>query len=441
VVFAHPLFLLSTFKAFNLNERLLRATEDLGYTQPTPIQQQAIPAVLTGEDLLACAQTGTGKTAAFSLPMLHLLLANPMPKGQKPYPRCLVLSPTRELAHQIGDNIEAYAKHTYLRHVLVYGGVPYQRQVRALRKGVDIIVGTPGRVQDLLKQGELSLEGILFFVLDEADRMLDMGFIKDIQRIAKAIPHQPQTLMFSATMPPNIQKLAEELLVDPQEVKIAPEVTTAETVDQHLFHVKKGAKMELLEHVLEAEATGQTLIFTRTKAWADKLTDRLAERGFNTEALHGDIRQSRRQKVLEEFKRGKCRVLVATDVAARGLDVRGVDCVINYDMPTEPETYVHRIGRTGRAGAHGIAMSFCDSSERHILREIESTIRKEVPVRLGHPFEPAPGEKTEGGGFGKKGRGGRGRGGFGSKRGGGGGGGRTEWAKHAGGRKEKALSW
>lgn len=371
--------ILSTFSDFSLDVRLLRAISELGYTTPTPIQAQAIPQVMTGMDLMGCAQTGTGKTAAFGLPLLHRLLQTPPPKGPRK-PRMIVLAPTRELAQQIADNLRDYSKDTAIRGICVYGGSPIYKQIRELQRGKDVVVGTPGRVLDLIRQRALSLDCIEYFVLDEADRMLDMGFIADIRSIYAQVPEHPQTLMFSATMPAPIKTLANEMLVDPGHVEVAPQSSAAETVTQVLYHVARNQKMPLLHHVLDMEAKGQTLIFTRTKRWADELVDRLKEDGYFTEALHGDVKQTRRMKLLQDFKEGKLKVLVATDVAARGLDVKGVEHVINYDMPNEPENYVHRIGRTGRAGAEGVAFSFCDPSERAYLSDIEKILKKAIPL-------------------------------------------------------------
>jgi ATP-dependent RNA helicase RhlE len=378
--------ILNSFQDFGLPEPIAKAIEAAGYQTPTPVQVQAIPPVLEGLDLLACAQTGTGKTAAFSLPMLSLLLNDDRPKGRRRFPRALVISPTRELAQQIADNVRTYTKFCRVSHELVMGGVPFQRQIRALQQGRDLVIGTPGRMLDLIRKDILRTDEVQFLVLDEADRMLDMGFIDDIREIARQIPGHPQTLLFSATMPPAIRRLADDMMVEPAYVEIKPEITTGENITQQLLHVRREDKMALLEMILQDEAHGQTLIFTRTKVQADRLTDKLNSRGFKTEALHGDIRQSRRLKVLQDFRGGYIRILVATDVAARGLDIKGVDHVINFDMPNEPETYVHRIGRTGRAGASGVALSFCDRTERTFLRDIERIIKQEVPVRADHPF-------------------------------------------------------
>ncbi|MCE3007168.1 MAG: DEAD/DEAH box helicase [Bacteroidetes bacterium] len=411
---------MNTFSELALDDRLMRAIADLGYETPTPIQSQSIPLVLAGRDLMGCAQTGTGKTASFSLPIIQQLLeADRGPGKGKRATKVLILAPTRELAQQIGDNVQDYISRTFLRHTVVYGGSPIFRQIRELQRGRELVIGTPGRVLDLLQQRELVLDELTHFVLDEADRMLDMGFINDIRKIHGYIPEHPQTLMFSATMPPAIRALASELLQDPAHVEVAPQSTAAETVEQALFHVDRKHKMPLLKHVLDEEAKGQTLIFTRTKRWADKLAEQLNDDGYYTDALHGDVRQTKRLKLLKDFKEGKLKVLVATDVAARGLDVKGVEHVINYDMPNEPENYVHRIGRTGRAGAQGVAFSFCDQTEREYLRDIERILQRAVPVRKPPEGMEAPIRDEAAPGKGKtKGAGGnnRRRGGFGSKR-------------------------
>jgi ATP-dependent RNA helicase RhlE len=438
-----------TFQAFGLNERILRALEKIQYSTPTPVQTAAIPLVLEGADLIAGAQTGTGKTAAFALPMLHKLVDLPRTR----YPRALVLAPTRELARQIAEAAESFAQFTNVRIMTVYGGAPIFKQIRRLQKGVDVVIATPGRAIDLLQQGQLVLDEVELLVLDEADQMLDMGFVNDIYKLADNIPNKPQTVMFSATMPPAIQKLAEQLLEKPEFIRLA-NTEAATTVRQEVFHVKRNQKVELLEQILTDEAKGQTLIFTRTKAWADQLNEQLRESGFRSAALHGDIRQSKREKVLGQFRSGQCKVLVATDVAARGLDVRGVDVVINYDMPTEAETYVHRIGRTGRAGAEGLALTFCSGQEQKVLQEIEQVLNTALPVREGYAAEVR--QLADVNRFGNRGGGGSRRnnssGGGGSRggyQGGGyqGGGGRSDWGRgnngggnNGGGRSQRRWS-
>lgn len=376
-----------TFHQLNLHPSLLKAIDGLGYDAPTPIQAQAIPVLMDGHDLLGCAQTGTGKTAAFSLPILNTLQQTLPPKGQRKHIRALILTPTRELAIQIGDSIRDYGKHTPLRHAVIFGGVKQGGQVRQLQQGVDILVATPGRLLDLVNQGYVRFDQVEHFVLDEADRMLDMGFIHDVRRIVKMLPEERQTLLFSATMPPEIVKLSRAMLNNPQRVDIAPEKPTAETVAQSIYYVDKGQKNELLKHVIQGEQMEAVLVFTRTKYGADKVVRMLTKSKISAEAIHGNKSQSRRQEALKNFKRGKTRVLVATDIAARGIDVDGLDYVINYEIPNISETYVHRIGRTGRAGNTGRAMSFCMPEEVKDLRNIEKLIGFGVPVVDGHPFE------------------------------------------------------
>ncbi len=373
------------FSDLNLIDPLLRALRAEGYQQPTPIQRQAIPHVLAGRDLIGCAQTGTGKTAAFALPILQRLAAEASrPRGGL---RVLVLSPTRELASQIGDSFAAYGRHTGLKHAVIFGGVGQQPQVEALRRRPDILVATPGRLLDLMGQGLVRLNTIETFVLDEADRMLDMGFIHDVRRVIAALPVRRQTLLFSATMPSDIQDLADHILVDPVHVEVTPQATTVETIAQSVFFVEKGDKRALLEHILGDPTIRRALVFTRTKHGANKLAQQLERARIQAEAIHGNKSQSARERALANFKSGRTRVLVATDIAARGIDVDDVTHVINYELPNEPETYVHRIGRTARAGASGTAYSFCDADERAYLRDIEKLIRLRVPVAADHPYQ------------------------------------------------------
>jgi ATP-dependent RNA helicase RhlE len=373
------------FSDLKLIEPLLRAVHAEGYDEPTPIQAQAIPHVLAGKDLIGCAQTGTGKTAAFALPILQRLTAA-TPNRQRVTTRVLVLSPTRELATQIGDSFATYGRHTGLRHTVIFGGVGQQPQVQAVRRGVDILVATPGRLLDLMNQGFINLNTIEIFVLDEADRMLDMGFIHDVRRIIKALPTKRQTLLFSATMPQDIQDLADHILINPMRVEVTPQATTVEKIAQAVYFVEKKNKRALLEHLLVDKAIRRVLVFTRTKHGANKLVQQLDQARIYAEAIHGNKSQSARERALANFKSGRTRVLVATDIAARGIDVDDVTHVINYDLPNEPESYVHRIGRTARAGASGIAFSFCDSEERAYLRDIEKLIRLRVPVVSDHPY-------------------------------------------------------
>jgi ATP-dependent RNA helicase RhlE len=373
-----------SFKELRLIEPILRALKAEGYTNPTPVQEQAIPIVLNGRDLLACAQTGTGKTAAFSVPMLQLMEQDRQ-NGRR-HIRSLILTPTRELAIQIGESIASYGRHTHLRHTVIFGGVSQHTQVRALKSGVDIIVATPGRLLDLMNQGFISLRDIEYFVLDEADRMLDMGFIHDVRKVLKELPDRRQTLFFSATMPPVIQKLADQILYKPLTVEVTPASTTAEKIDQSVYHVVKSDKRALLLHLLETEEIENALVFTRTKHGADKVAKVLNRAGISAEAIHGNKSQNARQRALGNFKNMKTRVLVATDIAARGIDVETLSHVINFELPNVPETYVHRIGRTGRAGASGIAISFCDAEEKAYLKSIRKLTDQSIPVVEDHPY-------------------------------------------------------
>ncbi len=404
------------FEDLELHGNLLRAIREEGYETPTPIQRQAIPHVLSGRDLLGCAQTGTGKTAAFALPTLQRLLAKggvpappPPPRAPsgpsisahgprnhvRPGPRrpirALILAPTRELAGQIGESFEVYGKHSGLRQTVIFGGVGQGRQVLALQQGVDILVATPGRLLDLIQQGYIRLSNIEVLILDEADQMLDMGFLPDLRRIVAQVPRERQTLMFSATMPPEIRRLAEQWLRNPVSVEVAPVATPAERVRQSVFHVESRDKPHLLAQYLQNEATGRTLVFTRTKHGADKVVRILERSGIRAAAIHGNKSQNARLRVLAEFKSQRPPVLVATDIAARGLDIDQITHVINYDVPNVAETYVHRIGRTGRAGAEGIAVSLCGRDEREFLRQIERLTRLKIPV-VGFELPPRPDE-------------------------------------------------
>jgi ATP-dependent RNA helicase RhlE len=371
------------FEQLGIIEPILKALQAEGYTTPTPIQQQAIPVLLEGRDLLGCAQTGTGKTAAFAVPILQLLSEqqNP-PRGI----RALILTPTRELAIQIEESFKAYGKGLKLRHAVIFGGVSQHTQVNTLRNGVDILIATPGRLLDLMQQRIVSLAHIEKFVLDEADRMLDMGFIHDVKRIITKLPEERQTLFFSATMPTEIARLSQTILRDPVKVEVTPVATTAETIVQALFFVDKAEKRKLLMHLLEDGEIKRVLVFTRTKHGADRVVKDLAKAGVGAEAIHGNKSQQARQRALTNFKNGRTRVLVATDIAARGIDVDDLTHVINYELPNIPETYVHRIGRTGRAGAMGIALSFCDSEEKEYLRDIHKLIKTAIPVISDHPW-------------------------------------------------------
>ena len=371
------------FQDLGLSEPLLRAIGEKGYTDPTPIQQQAIPPVLEGRDLQGCAQTGTGKTAAFTLPILQLLAAEPAAKGRREI-RALVITPTRELAIQIDECCRDYARYLSIRHCVIFGGVNQRPQVDALQRGVDLLVATPGRLLDLIGQGYISLDKIRFFVLDEADRMLDMGFIHDIRRILPLLPAQRQTLFFSATMPPDIAQLAAKILHDPVLVTVTPPASVVETISQRVHFAEKAEKSQLLIDLLEGSDVQQVLVFTRTKHGADKLAKILNRAGIQSSAIHGNKSQNARVKAMNDFKGGACRVLIATDIAARGIDIDQLPLVINYDLPEVPETYVHRIGRTGRAGHEGAAWSFCSEDEFEYLCDIQKltglTIPTEGPV-------------------------------------------------------------
>lgn len=371
------------FQDLRLSEPLLRAIGEKGYTDPTPIQQQAIPPVLEGRDLQGCAQTGTGKTAAFTLPMLQLLAAEPAPKGRRPI-RALVLTPTRELAIQIDECCRDYARYTPIRHCVIFGGVNQRPQVDALQKGVDLLVATPGRLLDLIGQGYVTLDTIRFFVLDEADRMLDMGFIHDIRRILPLLPERRQTLVFSATMPESIAALAAKILRNPVMVTVTPPASVVETIAQTVHFAEKAEKSQLLIDLLSASDAQQVLVFSRTKHGADKLAKILNRAGIRSCAIHGNKSQNARVKAMNDFKSGECRVMIATDIAARGIDIDQLPLVINYELPEVAETYVHRIGRTGRAGHEGAAWSFCSEDEFEYLCDIQKltglTIPTEGPV-------------------------------------------------------------
>jgi ATP-dependent RNA helicase RhlE len=375
-----------SFEDLNLIEPILQALKTEGYTHPTPIQAQAIPHVLQGKDLLGCAQTGTGKTAAFSIPILQQLKNTPRPASAPRGLRTLILTPTRELAIQIDESMRAYGRNTGLRHAVIFGGVSQHSQVEALRRGIDILTATPGRLLDLMGQGIISLHSIEIFVLDEADRMLDMGFIHDVRKVIAKLPARRQTLFFSATMPTEIQKLADTILTNPVKVEVTPVSSTAEKIDQSVYFVEKGNKRALLQHILKDQSISRTLVFTRTKHGADRVVKELDRAGIHAEAIHGNKSQNARQRALSNFKTGETRVLVATDIAARGIDVDEITHVINYELPNEPETYVHRIGRTARAGASGIALSFCEVEERPYLKDIQKLINQTIPVVDEHPY-------------------------------------------------------
>ncbi|HQR00594.1 MAG TPA: DEAD/DEAH box helicase [Ferruginibacter sp.] len=374
------------FTKLHLIDPILKALEAEGYQSPTPIQAQSIPYVLEGRDLLGCAQTGTGKTAAFAIPILQLLYNQKQEERGPRKIKTLILTPTRELAIQIDESFAAYGKHTGLSHAVIFGGVSQLPQVNILRKGIDILVATPGRLLDLISQGYIDLKDLKIFVLDEADRMLDMGFIHDVKRVITKLPAKRQTLFFSATMPPEIQKLADVLLTRPAKVEVTPVSSTAEAIDQSLYFVEKKDKPSLLLHLLNNSSISSVLVFTRTKHGADKVVKFLHRSHIASAAIHGNKSQNARQNALSNFKSGKIRVLVATDIAARGIDIDDLSHVINFELPDVPETYVHRIGRTGRAGNSGIAFSFCGADERDALKDIQKLIGKNIPVVNEHPF-------------------------------------------------------
>jgi ATP-dependent RNA helicase RhlE len=379
-----------TFATLGLSEPILKAVANEGYTVPTPIQAQAIPHVLAGSDLLGVAQTGTGKTAAFALPIIdRLLSAGSRQKSYGRFCRVLVLSPTRELASQIADSFATYGRHARLAQAVIYGGVSQGPQERAVRKGLDIVIATPGRLLDLMNQRIIDLRSINMFVLDEADRMLDMGFMPDIRRIVSRLPAERQTLFFSATMPKEIRELADTLLSDPVTVKIAATSAAADTVEQSIYFVDQRNKPRLLTHVLSQLAVSRAIVFTRTRHSADRVTRQLEKSGIRAEAIHGDKSQAARQRALASFKSASPPVLVATDVAARGLDIDNVSHVFNYDLPNVAETYVHRIGRTGRAGATGMAVSFCSGDQRGDLKAIERFIGQRIRIENDHPVYPS----------------------------------------------------
>lgn len=385
-----------TFKELNIIEPILKALDDEGYSRPTPIQELSIPILQSGKDLLGCAQTGTGKTAAFAIPILqHLYSDSQKSKGRRKI-KALIITPTRELAIQIGESFSTYGRYTGITNTVIFGGVNQNPQTRTLNGGVDILVATPGRLLDLMNQGYVSLSDVKYFVLDEADHMLDMGFIHDIKRIVAKVPENRHSLFFSATMPPSIVKLSGNILGTPEKITIHPEQTTAEKVTQSLYYVSKKNKPKLLIHLLQSSQLDSVLIFSRTKHGANKIVKILDQVNFKSEAIHGNKSQSARQKALTNFKTGVSKILIATDIAARGIDVEEMSHVINFDLPNIPETYIHRIGRTGRAGASGIAISFCDVEERPYLKDIEKLIGQKITVQTENPYfddtEDVPGK-------------------------------------------------
>lgn len=387
---------MTDFQSLGLSNILLRAVESEGYTTPTPVQEQSIPPLLEGRDVLGVAQTGTGKTAAFALPVLQIMNRK-KPQGKR-FIRALVLSPTRELAAQIDERFAAYSEHMDLRHRVIFGGVNQNPQVRALQKGLDILVATPGRLLDLIGQGHLDITRVEFFVLDEADRMLDMGFIRDIEKVIKLLPKQRQNLLFSATMPKSIAKLAGSFLNNAVMVDVSPKEMTVDRIQQKIMFLRKADKRRLLVQLIKEERVQRGIVFTRTKHGANRLVKQLDQSNISAAAIHGNKSQGARTKALAGFKDGTIPILVATDIASRGIDVDGITHVFNYDLPNEPESYVHRIGRTARAGKSGIAYAFCDDSESGYLVGIQQLIGKEIPVQSNHPFHfigaiPKPGQK------------------------------------------------
>ncbi len=434
-----------TFNDLGIIAPILKAVAAKGYTHPTPIQEQSIPILLKRKDLLGCAQTGTGKTAAFTIPIIQHLYndLDENERGRKV--RSLIVTPTRELAIQIAENITAYAKHTGIRNTVIFGGVKQGKQVAALKRGVDILVATPGRLLDLIGQGYINLKDVEYFVLDEADQMLDMGFIHDIKKIIAKLPEQRQSLFFSATMPPAIQELSTKILGGYESVTIQPEQATAEKVEQGVYFVSKHDKIDLLTLLIKEEKPDSVLVFSRTKHGADKIVKKLGQSNIKAAAIHGNKSQGARQRALGGFKDGDINILIATDIAARGIDVAELELVINYDLPNVPETYVHRIGRTGRAEASGTALSFCNMEERAYLKDIQKLINQKLPVVREHPFaaaaeeeefDPASKKQQQGRGRGgNRGGGGYGGGRPGGNRGGSGGGGNRGRNSRSGNRR------
>ena len=374
------------FKDLNLLPSLLKALEEKKYTEPTSIQQKAIPFILSRKDVLGSAQTGTGKTAAFALPIIQHLENEMQSNSGRRKIRALVVTPTRELAIQIGENFVSYSKYNKVKTTVIYGGVKQGSQTQALNRGVDVLIATPGRLLDLMSQGYITLKDVAYFVLDEADRMLDMGFIHDIKKLLEKLPQKRQSLFFSATMPENILKLSRQILIEPKKIAVNPVSSTAETIQQYLYYTNKSSKNELLLYILKDEKINQILVFSRTKHGADRIVRNLRKKKINASAIHGDKSQNQRQKALKLFKNGSIRVLVATDIAARGIDIDKLHFVLNYDIPNESETYVHRIGRCGRAGEQGVSISICEPEENRYVRDIEKLISKNIKIVSDHPF-------------------------------------------------------
>lgn len=384
-----------TFEDLPLVAPIQKALAEKNYSEPTPIQQKAIPLVLEGSDVLGCAQTGTGKTAAFAIPIIQALHKNPTRVRGKQALRALIVTPTRELAIQIGENIADYSKYTDVRHTVIFGGVKQGAQVSALKRSPHILVATPGRLLDLIQQGIIGLNHIELFVLDEADRMLDMGFVHDIRKLIKILPSKRQSLFFSATMPENIRQLANTILDKPKKVAVTPVSSTAETIKQYLYYTNRTSKKNLLLYLIETKELDQVLLFTRTKHGADRIARDLKKKGIGAAAIHGDKAQNQRQKALAEFKEGRVQVLVATDIAARGIDIDKLRYVINYEIPEVPETYIHRIGRSGRAGEEGVAISLCEPEENALVKGVEKLAKIQLEVVEGHPFPQTDKPMTE----------------------------------------------
>lgn len=405
------------FSELGLIEPLQKAVSEAGYVTPTPIQASVIPTLIEGRDLLGCAQTGTGKTAAFTLPILHRLTLNKRRAAPR-HTRVLVLTPTRELAIQVHESFRTYGKHLPLTSTVIFGGVGQNPQVQALSRGVDVLIATPGRLLDLIQQRHLSLDGLEVFVLDEADRMLDMGFINDIRKVIKLLPAKRHNLFFSATMPKEIQELSSVLLNDPVRVEVTPVSSTAEKINQWVMFVDKEKKRDLLRHVLQEKEIKRVIIFCRTKHGANRVTETLEKNGVRSAAIHGNKSQGARQRALEDFRAGRIRALIATDIAARGIDIDGITHVINFELPNVSESYVHRIGRTARAGAEGTAISFCDAEERAYLKDIEKLIGKPIPIVAKQPYHSVAVETARPMSKGKAKAAIEGRGGGGAKRGG-----------------------
>ena len=383
------------FEDLNISEPILKAIKEKGYTGPTPIQEKAIPEILKRRDILGCAQTGTGKTAAFAVPIIQLIHKIEGQKPHKPTLRSLIITPTRELAIQIDENIRAYSKHVNIRHTVIFGGVKQGKQVETLKRGVHILVATPGRLLDLIQQGYISLSSVKLFVLDEADRMLDMGFINDIKKVIKLLPAERQSLFFSATMPDHIIALSKTIIKDPIKIEVTPLSSTAETIHQNLYYTNRDTKRDLLLHIIEEWYIDQALIFSRTKHGADRIARHLKKAKINAGAIHGDKSQPQRQKVLKQFKDKNLNFLVATDIAARGIDIKQLKYVINFDIPNEPESYVHRIGRSGRAGEEGYSISICEPEENDYIRSIEKLIGLKINIVGDHPFPQTEKPMTE----------------------------------------------